>query len=236
MEKARANVTLLEQKSASPADVIVLEDLSDLLVELDQISRKINEDIKARNAVLADIPTQKKKCTNMAWSAIVQRTQVLTNTFRRNTDSVISAMNYIKAESNKLKAKSQALSKEIAKLNSETVNTTKTMQDINRAIASAGFKGFELQEKPGAKYVYQLVRNQNGKKIVVDKDLSEGERHFIAFLYFYHMVMGSQSDAGKVEDKIVVIDDPVSSMDSGSLFVVASLTREMIAVCYNNYF
>lgn len=235
MEKARANVTLLEQKSASPADVIVLEDLSDLLVELDQISRKINEDIKARNAVLADIPTQKKKCTNMAWSAIVQRTQVLTNTFRRNTDSVISAMNYIKAESNKLKAKSQALSKEIAKLNSETVNTTKTMQDINRAIASAGFKGFELQEKPGAKYVYQLVRNQNGKKIVVDKDLSEGERHFIAFLYFYHMVMGSQSDAGKVEDKIVAIDDPVSSMDSGSLFVVASLTREMIAVCYNNY-
>ena len=109
------------------------------------------------------------------------------------------------------------------------------MQDINRAIASAGFKGFELQEKPGAKYVYQLVRNQNGKKVVVDKDFSEGERHFIAFLYFYHMVMGSQSDAGKVEDKIVVIDDPVSSMDSGSLFVVASLTREMIAVCYNNY-
>ena len=30
-------------------------------------------------------------------------------------------------------------------------------------------------------------------------------------------------------------DAPVSSMDSGSLFVVASLTREMIAICYNNY-
>ena len=52
-----------------------------------------------------------------------------------------------------------------------------------------------------------------------------GERHFIAFLYFYHLVMGSQSDEGKVENKIVIIDDPVSSMDSSSLFVVASLVR-----------
>ena len=49
------------------------------------------------------------------------------------------------------------------------------------------------------------MREQNGKKVVVDKNLSEGERHFIAFLYFYHMVMGSQSDDGKMVDKIVVI-------------------------------
>ena len=46
--------------------------------------------------------------------------------------------------------------------------------------------------------------------------------------------MGSQSDDGKIVDRIVIIDDPVSSMDSGTLFVVASLVREMIAVCYNN--
>ena len=46
--------------------------------------------------------------------------------------------------------------------------------------------------------------------------------------------MGSQSDDGKIVDRIVIIDDSVSSMDSGTLFVVASLVREMIAVCYNN--
>ncbi len=34
---------------------------------------------------------------------------------------------------------------------------------------------------------------------------------------------------------IVIIDDPVSSMDSSSLFIVASLVCEMIAVCYNNF-
>ncbi|OPZ83951.1 MAG: putative ABC transporter ATP-binding protein YjjK [Firmicutes bacterium ADurb.Bin419] len=58
--------------------------------------------------------------------------------------------------------------------------------------------------------MYQLVRDQGGKKEVVDKNLSEGERHFIAFLYFYHLVMGSQSDEGKVENKIVISSDGLS--------------------------
>ncbi len=135
----------------------------------------------------------------------------------------------------KLKEQSRHLDAEIVKLNSQTVNTTKAMNDINRLIASAGFTGFKLKEKPGAKYVYQLVREANGRDSVVNKNLSEGERHFIAFLYFYHIVMGSQADDGKRLNKIVIVDDPVSSLDSSSLFVVASLTRKMIEVCYNNY-
>lgn len=53
------------------------------------------------------------------------------------------------------------------------------------------------------------------------------------FLYYYHLVKGSLSSEA-VKDKIVVIDDPVSSMDSGALFIVSALVREMIEVCYNN--
>ena len=68
---------------------------------------------------------------------------------------------------------------------------------------------------------------------VADK-LSEGERNFIAFLYFYHLVRGSHTDADVSKDKIVVIDDPVSSMDSSVLFIVSTLVREMVEVCHNN--
>lgn len=65
------------------------------------------------------------------------------------------------------------------------------------------------------------------------ENLSEGERNFIAFLYFYQLVRGSQSSEEK-KDKIVVIDDPVSSMDSTALFLVSAIVREMINVCRNN--
>lgn len=38
----------------------------------------------------------------------------------------------------------------------------------------------------------------------------------------------------ELKEKIVVIDDPVSSMDSTALFLVSAIVREMINVCRNN--
>ena len=229
------NCDLLQKKKDNPSEVVTLEDLIPLSADLNAIITAINDEVAEYMAVLADIPGQQQKCTAMVWGMMANACQAEINAWLKRTDDDRKAWTVKSEEEKQLRQKSAELESEIAKLNNQTVNTTKAMQDINRLIASAGFKGFELREKPGAKYVYELVRDQNGKKVVVDKNLSEGERHFIAFLYFYHMVMGSQSDDGKMVDKIVVIDDPVSSMDSSSLFVVASLTREMIAVCYNNY-
>lgn len=229
------NCDLLQKKKDNPSEAVTLEDLIPLSTDLNTIITAINAEVDAYMAVLADIPGQQQKCTEMVWGMMANDCSADISAWLKRTSDDRDAWRAKNEEEKKLKEKSGELEAEIAKLNSQTVNTTKAMQDINRLIASAGFKGFELQEKPGAKYVYELVRDQNGKKVVVDKNLSEGERHFIAFLYFYHMVMGSQSDDGKMVDKIVIIDDPVSSMDSSSLFVVASLTREMIAVCYNNY-
>lgn len=229
------NCDLLQKKKDNPSEAVTLEDLVPLSTDLNTIITAINDEVDAYMAVLADIPGQQQKCTEMVWGMMANDCSADIRAWLKRTDDDRDAWKAKNEEEKKLREQSGKLESEIAKLNSQTVNTTKAMQDINRLIASAGFKGFELQEKPGAKYVYELVRDQNGKKVVVDKNLSEGERHFIAFLYFYHMVMGSQSDDGKMVDKIVIIDDPVSSMDSSSLFVVASLTREMIAVCYNNY-
>lgn len=229
------NYDLLQKKKDNPSEAVTLEDLVPLSTDLNTIITAINDEVDSYMAVLADIPGQQQKCTEMVWGMMANDCSADIRAWLKRTDDDRDAWKAKNEEEKKLREQSGMLESEIAKLNSQTVNTTKAMQDINRLIASAGFKGFELQEKPGAKYVYELVRDQNGKKVVVDKNLSEGERHFIAFLYFYHMVMGSQSDDGKMVDKIVIIDDPVSSMDSSSLFVVASLTREMIAVCYNNY-
>jgi wobble nucleotide-excising tRNase len=47
-------------------------------------------------------------------------------------------------------------------------------------------------------------------------------------------VRGSQTETDSGKDKIVVIDDPVSSMDSSALFIVSALVREMLGVCSNN--
>lgn len=81
-------------------------------------------------------------------------------------------------------------------------------------------------QKEGVKGTYEVIREDDK----VAENLSEGEQNFIAFLYFYHLVRGSQTETDSGKDKIVVIDDPVSGMDSGALFIVSALVCEMLGV------
>ena len=231
MEKARANVSQLEKKENDPSITVELDDLSALLQDLNELAEQINEKIRQNNAILADIPAKQKECANLVWTLMASVCQADIAIYQSENSRIKSEVSRLNAEETQVKADIGNLSDEITLLNKQTINTTAAKDSINALIKSSGFQGFSLREKPGTQYVYQLVREDG----TIAKGLSEGERHFIAFLYFYHMVMGSQSDEGKTKDKIVVIDDPVSSMDSSALFTVASLVREMIAVCYNNY-
>lgn len=64
--------------------------------------------------------------------------------------------------------------------------------------------------------------------------MSEGEYNFISFLYFYYLCFGSQEKTKLGMKKILVIDDPVSSMDSNVLFIVATLVKDMAKKCKYN--
>ncbi|MCY4745265.1 AAA family ATPase [Pelomonas sp. UHG3] len=65
----------------------------------------------------------------------------------------------------------------------------------------------------------QFVPEQNGYTVMRGghpaKNLSDGERTAVAFLYFLKSLQGTDFD---LADGIVVIDDPVSSLDANSLF------------------
>jgi wobble nucleotide-excising tRNase len=71
---------------------------------------------------------------------------------------------------------------------------------------------------------YKLIRSDGAD---ARKTLSEGERTFVTFLYFYHLLRGSTTASGVTSERIVVIDDPVSSLDSDVLFIVGSLIKQL---------
>ena len=92
-----------------------------------------------------------------------------------------------------------------------------------------------MREKENTPNVYEVIRTNTG---LVAENLSEGERNFITSLYFHQLVLGSPEADAVVKDKkdkIVVIDNPVFSMDSSTLFVVGALVRDMIAICNPDY-
>ena len=93
------------------------------------------------------------------------------------------------------------------------------------------FTSFTIREKANKPNYYEIVRSDGS----IATNLSEGERNFLAFLYFHQQVLGFNNEDDEITQKIVVIDDPVSSMDSSALFVVSSLIRQMFTLCPGHY-
>ena len=90
---------------------------------------------------------------------------------------------------------------------------------------SFGFKNFSLRTTGEENELYEIVRADGASATAT---LSEGEKNFITFLYFYYLVRGSTEESGVVQNRVVVIDDPVSSLDSDVLFVVSNLIKALL--------
>lgn len=67
---------------------------------------------------------------------------------------------------------------------------------------------------------YQITRNEQPCNLI---DLSEGERNFLALAYFLISLNTEDAEKSFSKEGIVVIDDPISSLDSDSLFHIFSV-------------
>ncbi|MCL1999669.1 MAG: AAA family ATPase [Turicibacter sp.] len=224
------NTRLIADKLREPSNVVTLENVKPLRDEINTLIEEFNKLIQANNAIVGAKRQKQAECTTKVWELISFTLKVDVSTYkskRKVIDDEITALSKLITDGGKI---ARDLGIEIADLNKRVVSTAPTIKSINDLLRDSGFQGFTLGEKCDVPNAYEVIR-QNGT--VADK-LSEGERNFIAFLYFYHLVRGAHEDADVGKDKIVVIDDPVSSMDSSVLFIVSTLVREMVGVCLNN--
>lgn len=216
-------------KVKEPTTIVSLEDTDSLLIEIGALIDEINKQIKANNDVVNDRKAKKNLCIQQVSEYLAYMMSVEVANYKKTIAAYNKEITDLTTKADSARKGARALASEIADLNKSVVNTKAAIDSINAILKDSGFQGFSIREKAGVQNTYEVIR-ENG---CVAEKLSEGERNFIAFLYFYHTVRGSRS-SDEVKDKIVVIDDPVSSMDSGTLFIVSAIVREMIEVCYNN--
>lgn len=99
-----------------------------------------------------------------------------------------------------------------------------TINEINRLLKSYGFLNFKIV--PAADEGFYQINREDGT--IAETTLSEGEITFITFLYFLQLAKGGVSEETVNEERILVIDDPISSLDSSVLFIVSTLIKELI--------
>lgn len=219
----------IAEKVKEPSKTVSLEDTDTLLLEIGAMIDEINKLVKANNDVVAEKRSSKNRCKIEIIQFFASLLAADVKSYRDEVARLNKELDAITARGQQLRKDLNDLNAEISELNKHNANTEAAIDSINKILRDSGFQGFSLRAKEGVENVYEVIREDGS----VAEKLSEGERNFIAFLYFYHQVRGSMTSE-ELKEKIVVIDDPVSSMDSTALFLVSAIVREMINVCRNN--
>lgn len=131
----------------------------------------------------------------------------------------ISNHDYIKSEkeykdtlssSNAKQASIDLNNSELIKLEQENSNTGKAIDVINKYLKEFLGRDEIILELSDDKLAYTIKRNKK-----TAKNLSEGEKTAIAFSYF---ISKTEENDFKINDEIIFIDDPISSLDSNFIY------------------
>lgn len=222
--KISTNKQRIASKLKESSKVVSLEPLEAILQGISAMVTAANEAIAAHNLTVDNLADEKKALKQQAWKYVVNEASADYAAYVKAKSALDKAVAGLTSNIQKSEAARLEKKREIAKLEKTITSIKPTVDAINGILTAFGFSGFSLamSEKDG---YYKIVRDDGGD---AKDSLSEGEKTFVTFLYFYHLLKGSDSESGVTGDRIVVFDDPVSSLDSEILFIVSSLIKGLL--------
>lgn len=220
-ERLKRNCALLEHKLGEPSRRVELEPVAPLLEKLQEMVSDANQATANHNQTVANIANEKRDLTAQVWRFVVSELADDLALYEQKKSQLSQAIRGMEESLGKWRQNREELKDQIKELEKQTTSTQPTIAAINDLLQRFGFHSFQLGESDDGRH-YRIVR-ENGED--ASRSLSEGEKTFITFLYFYHLIKGAQSPSGITSNRVVVFDDPISSLDSDILYIVSSLIK-----------
>ncbi|MEH6687779.1 MAG: AAA family ATPase [Halopseudomonas sabulinigri] len=219
--KITINIQRLTEKKKEASQIIELESLSNVISEIKPLIDTANIETGTHNTMVNNLAQERRNLTSQVWKFVLNELKADLDDYQDKAEAIKRAIKSLVEKitaNNTIKTQKEA---EIRELEKQTTSVQPTIDATNALLRSFGLNGFSLAKAANGTS-YKLLRADGSDA----KDtLSEGEKTFVTFLYFYHLLKGSDSESGMTRDRIVVIDDPVSSLDSDILFIVGSLIK-----------
>lgn len=223
--RIQSNKLLMEQKIKEPSSRIELTSTQSLIDDINVIIKTANKEIDAHNALIENLKRSEELLKNDIWTFVTSEIKPeYDNSYKNQACNLDKAIAGLSQKRDELYEKCQELKRELEELGKNTTSIEPTINDINKMLLGFGFSNFKLAEAEEKGY-YQIVR-ENGETAI--HSLSEGEKTFITFLYFMKLIEGAIHSTDVSTERIVVFDDPISSLDSNILFIVSTLIKNYI--------
>ena len=218
-----ANQLVLDKKNKEPSQAVELKSLASLCPAIKELIDAANAQVTQHNRMVDNLATEKRDLAAQVWRFVLKELELDLMQYRDKKEALDKAIANLNKNIQETNSRIRTKQNEIRDLEKQTVSIQPTIDGINAILWRFGFDSFKLAMGTDKKS-YRLVRH-NGED--ARETLSEGEKAFVVFLYFYNLLRGSLSETGITTDRIVVFDDPVSSLDSDILFIVSSLIRDV---------
>jgi len=219
------NLFLLKRKKEKPSEEVEIQSIIEPLNGINNLLTEINTKIEKHNGIINNTEDERKKLVSEIWRYFCEEIKTDIASYLRENSNIDKAINSIKSQIQDKENKILQIKNEISELEKQIKSVKPTVEAINKILDTFGFRGFRLKITEDEKH-YIIVREDGTS---AKNTLSEGERNFIVFLYFYYLVQGTLNPEENItEPKIVVFDDPVSSLDSDVLFIVATLIKNIL--------
>lgn len=227
----KSNLVLLNNKVNNPSDKVVLDCSNDVILEINAIIDTINSEVLSFNKKLEQKAQIENDIKNDFWKLIYNRCENTIDLFKQSVINLNDKIGVLRDEYQLEFGKKKLLNQEISELQNKASSTESSIVKINNQLKSLGVMSFYIESLKDQVGLYKISRGkQVNTEEKVYKTLSEGEKTLITFLYFVETCFGSNTKNAPtiLSNRIIVIDDPISSLSHNYVFDIASMIHHRI--------
>ncbi|BBG61105.1 AAA family ATPase [Providencia rustigianii] len=228
-DKLSANLSKISLKISNPSVVVSLTDTSGLVTDINTAIAVIQRDIELFNDKIRNKKSHLDRIDSEFWVILNQQFNSLITTSDEKIKQLQTEVQKTLNEITELK-QAQIIQKNIIIENQKnTTNINPSIININRQLTELGIHNFKIIKVEGEQQRYKITRI-SGENIDVYHTLSEGEKTLISFLYFLECALGSINGSSPIliNNRIIVIDDPISSLSHNYVYDIAALIHHKV--------
>ncbi|GAA4653728.1 AAA family ATPase [Anaerocolumna aminovalerica] len=214
----------IEEKIAEPSKKINIFNVSDKIAELQKLLDDANKIIDDHNTLVDKRDTEEEKLKDDIWASVIDQSKILINSYEKELSDLNKAASGIKKMLDIKKANIDKLKAEVSEKGKNITSVQPAIDEINKSLKAYGFTNFTIQPAKDKENHYCIERDDG---TMATNTLSEGEETFLSFLYFMQQSKGSTDPNHVADKKIIVLDDPISSLDSTILYIVGAMVKEL---------
>lgn len=222
-----ANKESIQQKKVDLSKSIDLHSINLIIQELNNILANANTKITDLNGKISALKASRRTIVQKFWQLIRNEVDSELNTFLAIEAEQKKKINLCGLQYQRLNRIGKTLQVQKTIALSKTTNIEESKDRINSQLKALGIEGFSIETALDIEgHWYRLIR-EGESHLDTFKTLSEGEKTIITFIYFLESVfgMGSQEQNLDLLNRIVVIDDPISSLSNNHIYDVVRLIK-----------